>query len=68
MKYLQLLLAIANLIYGSLILVTLSTDSPGYIVVFMIGAILAIIGATGIILWIKAIKNSSKSKEEFFIV
>jgi len=51
MKY--VLLALLNLIYGVLLFFTLSTSTPGFLIVFVIAATLTLIGVSGIALWLK---------------
>jgi len=55
MKYLYLLVAIVNAIYGMLMLLTLSPGTPGYMIVFTIGMILTILGVTGFFFWIRTV-------------
>lgn len=47
-----ILIALINVIYGALLLATLTTDTPGFLVVLIIGTALTLIGLTGIILWL----------------
>lgn len=53
MKY--LILAIINAVYGVLLLSTLSSDTPGFYLVLIIGLILTIMGLVGLILWIRMV-------------
>ena len=62
MKY--LLVAIINLIYGILLLFTISSDTPGLFLVLAIGSILVILGIAGLILWIKMITSPLPSEEK----
>lgn len=50
MKY--LLIALINTIYGVLLLLTLSADTPGFYIILIIGSILSLIGLTGFVLWL----------------
>lgn len=52
MKY--LLIAIINTIYGTLLFLTLTSDTPGFSIVFVIAGILLILGTSGIIFYLKA--------------
>lgn len=60
MKY--LLIAIINAIYGILLLLTLSSDTPGFYVVLTIGTILTLIGLIGCILWLIIFIKSNKGE------
>ncbi len=58
MKY--LLFATINIIYGVLLLLTLSADTPGFLVVLSVGAILVLMGLSGLILWLVLIIRVKK--------
>jgi len=58
MKY--LLIAIINIIYGILMLLTLDATTPGFTIVLAIGAILTIIGLIGFVLWLRMVITSVK--------
>lgn len=62
MKY--LLLAIINAIYGVLLLLTLSSDTPGFYLVLIIGLVLIVMGLSGLILWLRLIINENKDQPE----
>ncbi|AKM82595.1 TPA: signal peptidase I [Candidatus Berkelbacteria bacterium] len=63
MKY--LLLAIINAIYGVMLLLTLSSDTPGYYLVLIIGLVLTLMGIFGFIFWIRmAISNNKDEATE----
>lgn len=53
MKY--LILAIINAVYGALLLSTLSSETPGFYLVLIIGLVLTIMGLVGFILWIRMV-------------
>jgi len=55
-----LLIAIINAIYGILLLLTLSTDTPGFYIVFAIGSVLTVLGLIGFALWIRVAINPDK--------
>lgn len=48
-----LLFAIINAIYGILLLLTLSANTPGLYLVLIIGLVLTIMGLVGFVLWVK---------------
>lgn len=52
-----LFFAAINTIYGTLLLLTLSADTPGFFLVLAIGGILTILGLSGFVLWIKMVIN-----------
>jgi signal peptidase I len=58
MKY--LLIAIINIIYGVLMLLTLDSSTPGFTIVLSIGGILTIIGLVGFVLWLRMVITSVK--------
>jgi len=55
-----LLISIANAIYGILLLLTLSADTPGYYIILTIGVVLSIIGLSGFVLWMRMAINTSR--------
>ncbi|OGD56407.1 signal peptidase I [Candidatus Berkelbacteria bacterium RBG_13_40_8] len=57
-----LLVSIINAIYGVLLLLTLSSDTPGYFIVLTIGLVLTILGLAGFILWIRMVVLSAKDE------
>jgi signal peptidase I len=59
MKY--LLIGIINIIYGVLLLLTLSNDTPGFFIVLTIGLVLTLLGLSGCVLWIVSIVKNNKS-------
>ncbi len=61
MKY--LLVSIINAIYGILLLLTLSADTPGYFIVLIIGSVLTILGLVGFILWMRMVILSAKDEQ-----
>jgi signal peptidase I len=60
MKY--LFFAIINTVYGALLLLSLSSSTPGYFLVLIIGLVLTIIGLTGFVLWIKMAISANKDQ------
>lgn len=60
MKY--LLIAIINVIYGILMLLTLDVNTPGFFLVLIIGAVLTLIGLAGFILWLRMVITSVKDE------
>ena len=54
-----LILAIVNVIYGALLLSTLSADTAGFFLVLIIGLVLTIMGLVGVILWIRMVTNTN---------
>ena len=55
-----LLISIANAIYGILLLLTLSADTPGFFIILTIGILLTILGLSGFVLWLRMAINTSK--------
>lgn len=62
MKY--LLIATINAIYGTLLFLTLTSDTPGFSIVFVIAGILLILGTSGIILYLKAMLKDREHPAE----
>lgn len=58
MKY--LILAIINTIYGALLLSTLTPDTPGFVLVLIVGSVLAVMGLVGFVLWARLAANVSR--------
>lgn len=61
MKYLYLIIAVINAVYGILLLTMLTTGTPGYMIVLTIGLILTILGLSGFFLWIRNVSNILKN-------
>lgn len=60
MKY--LIIAIINLIYGVLLLLTLTSDTPGLMITLVVAFILAMFGIWGVVLWLQTTIKSHRDK------
>jgi signal peptidase I len=59
-----LLIAIINIIYGVLMLLTLDVTTPGFTIVLAIGAVLTIIGLVGFVLYLRLVITSVKEERQ----
>lgn len=57
-----LLIAIINIIYGTILLSTLSADNPGFYLVLIVGGVLDIVGIIGFFLWLRLIIKINKDE------
>jgi len=62
MKY--LLIALINAIYGIMLLVNLTKDTPGFFLIASIGGIITILGLSGLGLWIRDFVTSIRTGEK----
>lgn len=63
-----LLIAIINIIYGTLLLSTLSNTTPGFYLVLIVGGVLNVIGIIGFFLWLKMIIKINKDESNADII
>ncbi len=59
MKY--LLLALINLIYGVMLFLTVTRETPGFTLIIVIATLLSILGLSGLVLWIWDTVQANKS-------
>lgn len=56
-----MLIAIINILYGTLLLLTLSKDTPGFTIVLTVGTVLVLLGASGCILWLLSVTKAKSA-------
>lgn len=59
-----LLIAFINIIYGFLLLHTITAETPGVMIIVIVSVVLLIIGVTGIVLWLKTITHREEEKSD----
>lgn len=59
-----LLIAIINAIYGVMLILTLTINTPGFYLVLIIGSILTLMGLVGFIFWIRRLINISQENND----
>lgn len=59
-----LLIAFINIIYGFLLFNSLTSDTPGYLIIIIVGSVLTILGLVGIYLWLKTITHRDEEKTD----